>query len=112
MMTLRFRAIIESPAPGKDTRADERSRTAAQRSTSLPAPGIVELRREGLPARASGADRRRPASRASAVKTLLFAFGPLLLLAALGLVGSRISSLETRNTATSGEARAHPSLVR
>ena len=45
----------------------------------------------------------RSASRRASVKALLFAFGPLLLLTALGLIGARVASFDTREAASNGK---------
>ena len=42
------------------------------------------------------------ASRRTSVKALVFAFGPLLLLTALGLVGARVASVDTREAVSNG----------
>lgn len=45
-----------------------------------------------------------PPSRRATAKAFLFAFGPLLLLAALGLIGAREASIDTRAAMSSSGA--------
>jgi hypothetical protein len=90
-MTLRPQAIVENTVPLGDTPPEVRSSPKARQS-----------RRE----------RNSSASRSSIAKTLLCAFGPLLFVAVLGLVGARIASVETRKDIASSDAGPHTTFAR
>jgi hypothetical protein len=72
----------------------------------------ASLRHEGSPSGGPRPERRGSSTPFSVVKTLLCAFGPLLLLTALGLIGSRMASLDARTTVTSSVAGPHPTFAR
>jgi hypothetical protein len=47
-------------------------------------------------------EQRSATSRRSGAKTFLLAFGPLLVLTALGLIGARVASVDTREAVRNG----------
>jgi hypothetical protein len=97
-------AIAETAVPIDDILSARLSWSAAQKSPSLPASDVASPGSRQSLSIHPRAEEHGWASRLLVAKTLLFAFGPLFVLAALGLIGARMAPIDTRASISSGEA--------